>query len=610
MRIEHEEYRSSELVEFKEMKVFEAEDYRNYEHIRLNMEEYRTQEIELRGSSLRNTTSMSSNIKPKTDVLKQGMKMLSSTLTTATVAVGAVVIGIVPTVSSTEQVDYGVIEVSNYYIDHSLNDTVIENDLVIKFENGLLDGYYLAVTNTKTNEVKYTNSNYIAFDNIGNEDVIFEINVLDNQEIEVETLDLIVSPKTPRTYQGVGQLDYDIVTNEDGTSNLKLYLEESNNLELIAFIKDLEGNYLSYESSFNDNTVTISNIIEEEFDIVAGAYRLEDGNYYSEKMYYLNSFNINNPSFIDLERVEILNMNYTIDWETIPTFIYFNGYLTANDTLSVTAYGESGIELGRVENITNLSEPIIFNGLPTDELVTFEYYINHREIVMSEALYETSLAVPEEYRDVEYTYYYANPGDGMYTYNDDNTYNYYVYSGFENNSEYEMIYKVELAMDMIPKYEYIGTDMVAEIINIKPNEYFSLLHKVMIKDGKNYYEIGNFYLASGTVGLEYLEDDSYSYIDIYANGDKTYTISSYIQTDGEVNVEVSLSNGEVLNLDFNSKELYDGKIIDLKEYEYDSLTIKVSVSGNPNYGSGDMILENITEVKGNLYLEFNEEYIE
>ena len=276
------------------------------------------------------------------------------------------------------------------------------------------------------------------------------------------------------------------------------------------------------------------------------------------------------------------------------------------------ALDEYGEELGRVSNINDLSGPVIFNGLPTDGNVTFKYYINHRGKIVDESTYETSLAIPEEYLYIDYGYYYANPGDGLMTYNDDNTFNYYVYSGFENNSNYDLVYKVELVVDMIPMYEYMGVDAVAEITNIGPNEYYSVVHKVMVKEGKNYYAISQFYLASGSVGYEYTTDEemSYSYIDIYSNDDKTYTISSYIAVDGKVSAEVILSTGEILNYEFDSEELYYGKIIDLSNYQYESLSIRVIMYGNPNYGMADVILESLTEYKGSLYLEFKEEYKE
>jgi hypothetical protein len=326
----------------------------------------------------------------------------------------------------------------------------------------------------------------------------------------------------------------------------------------------------------------------------------------------MNSFNINIPSLIEFERIEILNMSYTIDGQTIPTFIYFDGYLAANDYLEVVAYNEAMEELDKVSSITNLSSPVIFNGLPADEDVTFKYFINHRGNIMDEKTYKSSLATPEEYLNIKYTYYYANPGDVLITYNDDFTYNGYVYTGFEHNSNYDLIHKVELADGMIPKYEYIGTDKVAEITQIEPNEYLSLVQKVMVKDGEKYYVIGNFYLASGTVGFDYIEGEPLDYFlgEIYSNEDKTYTISSYLKTDDMAEVEVTLSTSEVLNFEFLASELYDGKIIDLTDYEYDSLQIKVKVLANPFYGDGDRILETGITVKGRLYLELEEEYIE
>ena len=619
---EYEEYRSGELSQFSEMKIFEAEDYRNFEYIRGNVETFKTIEIEERRNVSSPTYVSNQNTnKNITDTLKQGIKMLGSTVTTAAVAVSAVVVGVVPVSSNEEidtgetdvvKIDVGEIEVLNYYVDYNLKQTDVENDIVIKFTNDLEEGYYYVVKNTQTSEVQYPNYDYVRFSDIGNENVMFEIIVLDEEETEMDKILFSVDPKASGTYLGLGQLDYDVIVNEDGSHDLKLYLEDSVDLELNAFLKDLEGNYLEYESSYSDNVITISNVKEKEFDIIAGAYRLENGNYYSEKSYKLNSFNVEKTSFVDLERVEILNMTYTIDYETIPTMLYFGGYLTANDSLEVVVVGENGEELERVSDVRNLGEPIVFNGLPTDQNVNFKYSVCHRESVLLENNHEVTLFTPEEYQDIDYSFYTANPGDGLITYNDDYTYNYYVLSGFENKSEYDLIYKYELVTNMIPKYEYIGTDAVAEIVDIAPNEYYSLVYKVMVRDGKNYYVISDFYLASGSVGFEYIEGEESSILqcDIYSNEDKTYTVSSYMKIGGDVEVEVILSTNEILNYKFSADEVGYGAVIDLTEYEYESLTIKVKISGNPNYGYGDMILETKTEYKGKLFIEFIKEYSE
>ena len=89
---------------------------------------------------------------------------------------------------------------------------------------------------------------------------MFEIIVLDEEETEMDKILFSVDPNTSGTYLGLGKLDYDVIVNEDGSHDLKLYLEDSVDLELNAFLKDLEGNYLEYESSYSDNVITISNV--------------------------------------------------------------------------------------------------------------------------------------------------------------------------------------------------------------------------------------------------------------------------------------------------------------------------------------------------------------
>ena len=68
--MEYEEYQSQELIDIKENKIFEAEDFKNVE-IKINKTEvYQSPEIEERGNVGFNKPQDSSN-KTKIDLLKQ-----------------------------------------------------------------------------------------------------------------------------------------------------------------------------------------------------------------------------------------------------------------------------------------------------------------------------------------------------------------------------------------------------------------------------------------------------------------------------------------------------------------------------------------------------------
>ena len=177
---EQEEYRSKELIEFKEMQVFEAEDFKNLELIRLRMEEYEAQEIKTVSGHV---SSSHNAVTSKADTIKQGFKMLSSSITTATVAIGAGIVGAIPLFIN-EPVDFGSINVSNYIVNYNFADLSLGNELIINLDNKLTDGYYFSVTNTQNEEVQFPNSKYVKFSDIGNDDVIFKIIIYDENDKE------------------------------------------------------------------------------------------------------------------------------------------------------------------------------------------------------------------------------------------------------------------------------------------------------------------------------------------------------------------------------------------------------------------------------------------
>ena len=192
----------------------------------------------------------------------------------------------------------------------------------------------------------------------------------------------------------------------------------------------------------------------------------------------------------------------------------------------------------------------------------------------------------------------------MATYNKDGTYNAYFNSGFINNSEYDMIYKIELNDGFVSQYEYIGNEAIAYIHNIDSQDQFSLIHKVMIKEDKTYYSIYNFYLASGTFGVMYENGQPLVSIDVYETESKQiYEISSNDNFGSDLFVTATLSTGQVLEFVISKDSLDDYPTIDLTDYEYETVKITIKALVNPVYGMGDLIIETGVDIIGDIYTE-------
>ena len=614
MRIDNEEFITDEVSQIKENMIFEAEEFIDIELIKQSMETYKTIEVEKISTSTPPKNQSYSNTTTKFDRLKTGLNSITSTLTTATIAVATVAVGVVPIVNGEEGVEeivYGDVEILNYYVDYNYYNEQLQSDVKIFYKNELLDGYKLAFKNKGTNEIKFPTFEYVTFSDIGSTVVTFGMIIYDNDNNEVDSFDFPINPITD-FYQGEGKItNYSIEKNENETYDLLLYLENTHE-QLETTIMDLEGNQLIYETIYQNNEVLISDIDIEIFDVEIKSYITDGTNYYNDKSYHLNSFNVIDPSAIEFERFEILNDSY-IEELGIPTYIYLDGTLMLNDYVDVIVYNSTGEVIDSVYNITYLQKPIIFYDLPIGEILKFEYRVYNNDKVIKLDYHETNLEISEEYLSLDVVFHGMNPGDGLYTYNNDSTFNYYSYTGFENKSDYEVSYKLELTTyEEGIKYEYYGNGLVGEFLNVKSNEYYSLIYKVFVKEGINYYAIKDFYLASGSVGLELDESGKlqYSTISVYSEEEKLYAISKYIETTGNLVATVTLSSGEVLEYTFTEEQMLETMYIDLREYEESCTQIEVKVLGNPNYGMGDSILQTNTIIVGEIYTELVEVYEE
>lgn len=607
-RYESEEYISSEFQTVEEIKIFVAEEYKTKELINNTQEEFKVEETEIRvvdETKEVKKIDQSDTFRNKLNNIQSSISTsATSIVSTSVVLVAAVGIGVVNLEPIVD--DLGSVEFVNYYVDYQQEEFGLSKDVRIHFKNDLNDGFYTIVINKENNEQKELIHNYISFENV-NDESFFEVRTLDEKENIVDSFEITVNAAIYDNYLGVGSMQYDLSLNEDETHKMKMMLDEYDN-QLIpqAHLTDKYGNDLDYSISIENNALIIDNIKEEEFDIHAALYEMVDGNYYSVYNYQINNFNVNNPNKVNFKRVEILNSTYSTDG-SIPTQLYFDGYLSEKDKVEVTVYSQTLEEIINVE-VLDLKCPLIFSDLPTDEAITFEYTYYHQGNVIGRGQYQTMLNIPPEYLDIEYEMYNPNPGDALITYNDDGTYNAYFYNNFSHSSEYEVVFKTELAIDMIPYYEYIGNDKNAAVINIEANQSYSVIHKVLVKDGINYYSIYNFYLASGSIDIMYDEDKFQLNSGVQLNeiDNKQYSVYCFAESDSDLEIVATLSTGQVVKFQVSKESANDygnPATIDLSAYDYENVEFKVTIKCNPSYGDGYRIIESGTEIKGKIFID-------
>ena len=603
---EMEEYNVSEIESINEFQYFEAEDFKTLENINNEMEEFKVSEIGNKDFDEAPKLKKNDNYKElrkKLNHLKTSINTTATTaLSTSVIVVAAIGVGAI--VLDEPKVDFGSVEFLNYSLEYLVeNDSLFQN-VRLHFDKELNDDFYTVVVNKETNETKNLNYNFITFYDVSSNPSFDVITKNKKDEIiDVFEIDLVTSSNTQ--YLGIGDMNYNIINNDDETISLELEIEE--NVEGLipkAYLSDYDGNDLNYESSFLDNKITIYNIKDRKFNLDAYLYQEENGNYYAVKSYKIHNYNVNSPISVNLDRVEVLNESYSYDG-SIPTQLYFDGYLSENDYLDIEVYNKSGDKLDEHLNVKDFLNPIVFSNLSTEEDVLFKYKLYHYKNIIQKGEYETSLIIKNEYLDASYDFNSLNPNDIMATYNGDGTYNSYFYTAFVNNSEYDLVYKVELSCEDISYYEYIGNDYIAYIDNIKPGMQFSLINKVFVKENKTYYSIYNFYLASGSFGVDYQDGkwQTNTHLEIIPIENKIYQLQTNQDIKEDVLVTVTLSNGQIVEFVLTKESFEDSSIIDLSNYEYTSVRFEVKIMVNGAYGLGDLILAEGIDIIGDLYIE-------
>lgn len=609
-KYEGEEYNSSEIQIIDEIQIFAAEDYKIIEHIDNSCEEFKTLETEKRvvdETPKVKKTEQGETIRKKLNNIKSSINTTATSAVSTTVAlVAAVGVGVVSIEPISD--DFGILEFTHYYVDYKEGESSLAHNVSIHFDKDLNEDFYTIVINEETKEEKQLLYDYVSFSNVSNE-TSFQIKTLNKIDKVVNSFEVIIDTQGYTDYLGVGNMEYDLISNDDGTHSLTMsFAEYDEFLVPHAYLTDLTGNELDYTVSLHDEMLIIDNIKEEEFDIKAALYKNVNNNYYSTYSYEIKEFNVNHPNKVNLKRVEILNSTYSSDG-SIPTQLYFDGYLSENDRLEVEVYNEGEELLAKLEDV-DIRYPVILSDLPSDELITFEYTYYHYGNIIGQSEYQTTINIPEQYLNIEYSFGAPNPLEALITYNEDGTYNAYYYNGFSSSSEYDVVCKTELAVEMVPYYEYIGKDTVSAITNIEANQFYVIIHKVLVRDGINYYSIYDYYMPSG--GLEITtNEDSFELSDgltLEEIETKKYQLNPNSNFGSDFDIVATLSTGEVIELQISKDDVNDFEnlpIIDLSAYDYENVSFAVTIKHNPNFGSSwDNIFDSGIKIQGSIFIEY------
>ena len=79
-------------------------------------------------------------------------------------------------------------------------------------------------------------------------------------------------------------------------------------------------------------------------------------------------------------------------------------------------------------------------------------------------------------------------------------------------------------------------------------------------------------------------------------------IDLYCEVQSDIEIITTLPTGEVITKTITKEDLEDTFLLDLTEYEFESVNITVKFIGNCNYGLGDLILEKESNIIGNRYM--------
>lgn len=242
----------------------------------------------------------------------------------------------------------------------------------------------------------------------------------------------------------------------------------------------------------------------DEFDLEAtltmrGAY---GGN---PRTVTLKKHYVNELEFYD--EVYYSKLYDTVEFELLHSKV--GGYVLIKDLL-----------LGTEEQITSASHSYPFTG---DHKYSYALYDKEGKMISEE---KTVSFAP--FSAPEYTFNYCNPGEVIYTLNEDGTLNFYFETNF-SSSDPNAYYEITLSSS-VKSYTFRSTEALLKVEDL-PNDEYGLNFKIFTTDASGTaYEFYNV-TPSGTTGIYPESYISYNFID-----DKTLKLSfgSDLALDGDI----------------------------------------------------------------------------
>ena len=308
-------------------------------------------------------------------------------------------------------------------------------------------------------------------------------------------------------------------------------------------------------------------------------------------------------STLKLARIEVLNESFDVSYASIPTNVYYEGYIKDGDYLNVNVYDSTNNIIASQENITSTNETITFLDLDTTQELTLEYILYDQEgNKISEEQYQFMTALPSQYENIGYSAVSVNPGDAYLTYNDDLTFNAYFYTNFSHDTEFELYYKLVLENEGVEAYSLISDKEIAIFENLDSNNHYAIYYTDMVKHDLVYYALKDKVVPSGTLGFDIEEGYGINgYIAAYdTETAQIYDVYLGAKIFSDLEVTVILDETQEIKLTIPLSDIIDSSfILDLSSYTYETFIIDVIGMMNPFASFKDLIESTGVEIKGN-----------
>lgn len=422
-------------------------------------------------------------------------------------------------------------------------------------------------------------------------------------------------------YISPDSINYDISANEQEVNliiqenissdiNVTITYLDDNKVEKYSYLKDTWTGSINIPLTNKTEKVKVGIETSSAYDSSANTNFIDYKGSINKSYVIEEELFTNVQSTINLEKIEILNEMFSNYDGQIPTILYFDGYMIKDSYYMVNVYDASNQIVAKTDNLTALNIPVALYGLPTDQILTIEYLVfdnNNNQLFKNS--YQTSVEIKEEYLNAANDIYaeYENPGSITRSFNEDGTINYYFYTSFENNTNYDAKARISLCkegslVDAITNYT---SDKVMAFENVPIDQSYGLIFNVAIKDDIKYYVINDGTIPSGTLNEDRQEDGIYyTYLDVNETDTfKQYEVDLTKTPYSDLLLQVLLDTGETLEYTILQSEIVENRfMLDLSAYDF--ISAEINVKGLLDMSnSKERILQEITSLKGNVYID-------